>query len=995
MLKHYKPILLALIVFCVSFMCVSHAFSQNSSKSITGTVTDTKGEPLIGVNILIEGTGTGTVTNVNGDFSISENTEKNPILVFSYLGYEKQKITYNGQPLKVQLIESSKTLTEVVVIGYGVLRKKDLTGSTSTVGGDKLSDKPVASIAEALQGRASGVNITNSGAPGSNSSIHIRGLGSINDCSPLLVIDGFPTDLGINAINQNDVESIDILKDASATAIYGSRGANGVILITTKKGKDGNGQISLSTNVGVQEGIGTPKLLNSEQFASLHNEMMANAGLAQRPDFSDPTLWEGNTTDWYNALTRLGNIQNYSLSYSNGNDKMNTYVSGGFFKQNGIVINTDYKRYTFQFNNNVKLRKWLKFGNNLTFSHDVKRSGSYDILGTIKALPTQPIYNDDGTYSGPGDRATWYGDIRNPIGTATINKNETQGYNILGNINSEITLFDKVIFKTVAGVDYKDWNSYSFSPKYDWKPISNPYSSRSETWDKSITYLLDNTVTYADVFNEKHNLNVMLGSSAQNNVFQYITGSITSFLSDDYNQLNNGLLDPLTGGGKSEWALLSFFGRANYNYADKYLLTATIRQDGTSRLSSNNRWGTFPSFSAAWRFTEEPFYKQNDILTDGKLRFGYGETGNQSPLDTYAYITRLKTAQYAFGNTPVATLYPLVMPSANIKWETVKQWNLGIDATLLKQRINVTFDAYIKNTSDMLVGMSVPITSGYSDIYTPQINAGEVQNKGCELSITSHNFKGGFEWTTDANVSFNRNKIISLDGDVPIYYGYQVHAVGKPVGAFYGYVVDGIFQTWDEVNNSALQISGGTSPGDIKFKDLDNNGVINENDRTYLGDPTPDWIFSMNNSFSYKSFDLQIYLQGVAGNQIYNANRISLEGMSTVTNQSIKVLDRWTGEGTSNTIPRAVYADPNNNNRNSNRYIEDGSYLRLKNITFGYSLPKKFISKATISSARLYLSGQNIYTLTKYSGFDPEISGVDSGNYPLTRTFSFGLDIKF
>ena len=979
---------------------LSQIFSQKTQPAIIGVVTDTKGESLIGVNVLIKGTKIGTVTDFNGGFTLNDGAGNGVVLVFSYLGYETKEMTYTGQPLNVQLSESTKALDEVVVVGYGVQRKKDLTGSSVSVGSAAIKDKPVSNIAEALQGRAAGVMITNSGSPGSNSTIRIRGIGSINDSSPLIVIDGVPTDLNLNAINQNDIESIDILKDASATAIYGSRGANGVVLINSKKGKSGKAVMSFSANTALNQALGTPRLLNASQFASLHNEMMLNGGQPQRPDFADPTLW-GEGTNWYNELIQNGAMHNYLLSYSGGNDNSNYYVSAGVFDQKGIVINTDFKRYSFQFNNEAKIRTWLKFGNNLTVSHDSKHSGSYNILGTMLSLPTQAVYNDDGSFSGPGNSAIWYGDIRNPIGTATLQKSDTKGYNILGNIYAEITLFNKLYIKSLVGIDYKDWNLVSFSPKYDWKPIPAPTSYRYESWNKSLTYLWDNTLTYMETFAEKHNINIMLGSSAQSNLFRYINGSKEDFLSDDYNQLNNGLLNPLIGGSQSEWALLSFFGRVNYNFDNKYLLTATVRRDGTSRISTNNRWGTFPSFSAAWRFTEEPFYEKNNFLSDAKLRLGYGQTGNQSPLDPYAYITRLKTAQYAFSDIPVATLYPLVMPSPEIKWETVKQWNIGIDAHLLNQKLNVTVDAYLKNTSDMLVGMAVPITTGYSDVYTPQINVGRVQNKGVELSVSMQNIKTAmFEWTTDANVSFNKNEVLKLDGNVPMYFGAQTHTVGKPIGAFYGYVTNGIFQNWDEVNSYAVQKPSqnggqGTSPGDIRFKDLDNNGVINDNDRTFLGNPTPTWLFSMNNSLSYKNFDLQIFLQGVAGNEIYNGTRSSLESMSTVTNQSVKMLDRWTAEGTSNSIPRAVYADPNNNNRVSNRFLEDGSFLRLKNVTLGYTLPAKAIKKIYVTNARMFVSAQNVFTITPYSGFDPEVSGVDTGSYPMTRTISIGIDVKF
>lgn len=992
------PLFSRMFLFMLSFIFCANLTAQNQ-KSVTGTILDERGESIIGASILVKGTTVGTVTDIDGKFSL--NVEENATLTVSYIGFASQDISVSGQTdLQITLKEDSELLDEVVVIGYGVMRKKDLTGSLASVGAKTMQDKPVANIGEALQGRAAGVQIVNSGAPGSNVSIRIRGLGSINNSDPLLVIDGVPTDMPLNALNQNDVENIDILKDASATAIYGSRGANGVVLITTKKGKSGDGAISVGANWGIQHATNVPKMLNASQFASLHNEMMANNGMGQRPDFSDPLAW-GKGTDWTDALLQTSLMQNYSVSYSGGSDKNNYYVSGGVLDQEGIVINTSYRRYSLQFNNEAKVRSWLKFGNNLTLSHDVKKQGSYNVLNTLASLPTQDIFNEDGTYSGPGTEAQFYGDLRNPIGTATIDKQTTKGYNVLGSLFGEVSLFDKVTYKMTGGIDFKFWDSVNFSPKYDWKPIPVPNSYRKEQSNKSLTYLWDNTLTYMDTFNEKHNLNVMIGSSAQNNVYNYMSASVKEFLSDDYSQLNNGLLDPTVGGSKNEWALLSFFGRVNYSFDNKYLLTATVRRDGTSRITKSNRWGTFPSFSAAWRVSEESFYKKNNILNDFKFRVGYGITGNQAVLDNYAAVTRLKTAQYVFNGTPVSTLYPLVMPNPNIKWETVKQGNIGFDASMFSQRINVTFDAYIKNTTDMLVSMVVPITTGYSDTYTPMINAGEVRNKGWELTISSQNMKGAFEWNTDFNVSYNQNKVVKLNNGVTIYSGVKHHEEGRPVDSFYGWVTNGIFQNWDEVNNYAHQYQGadasnGTAPGDIKFLDINNDGVVNDYDRTYIGNPTPAWSFSMNNSFNYKDFDLQVFLQGVAGNEIYNTNRVTLEGMYTIRNQTTKVLDRWIGEGTSNSVPRAIYSDPNKNTRTSTRFIEDGSYLRLKNVTLGYTLPQSLSKKAYINNLRVYMSAQNLLTLTKYSGFDPEVQGgVDNSNYPLTRTISFGIDIKF
>jgi len=998
----YRLLLLAL---CAIF---SIQLSAQNQKMISGNITDEQGESVIGASVFIKGTTVGTVSDIDGNFSLE--VPESAVITISYIGYHPQDIPVRGRTdFSIVLKEDNQLLDEVVVVGYGVMKKRDLTGAVASVSGETMRDKPVASIGEALQGRAAGVQVISSGKPGDNVSFRIRGISTINNSEPLLVVDGVPTDLGINSLNMEDVETVDVLKDASATAIYGSRGANGVILITTKKGKSGDGSISFSANWGVQTATGMPQMLNASQFASLHNEMIANynkfasSPLAQRPDFADPTLW-GKGTDWLDALFRSAWMKNYTLSYSGGSDKSNYYVSGGVFDQDGIVINTSYRRYTIQFNSESNVRSWIKFGNNITLSHDIKKQGSYDIRGTMASLPTQPIYNEDGSYSGPGEPAHQYGDIRNPIGTATLSRNRTNGYNVLGNIFAEIKPTDKLTFKSLGGIDFKFWDNNSFSPKYDWKPISQPKSSLYEESNKSLTYLWDNTLTYIDTFADKHNINIMIGSSAQNNVYNRMNASVQGFLSDHNNQLNNGLTDPVVGGTKNDWAVLSLMGRANYNFDNKYLFTATIRRDGSSRFSKENRWGTFPSFSAAWRLSEEPFFHTNKWVNDIKLRLGYGETGNQEGIDNYAYFTRLKTGQYVFNGTPVSTLYPLVMPNQDVKWETVKQFNAGVDLALVDQRINLTLDAYLKNTSDMLVPMSVPITTGYSDIYVPSINAGQVQNKGVELTVSSKNLTGEFKWNTDFNISYNKNKVIKMNDGIALFTGgdinmtkVQVSAEGKPVNAFYGYVTNGIFQNQQEVDRYAVQVAGGTAPGDIKFRDLDNNGVINAEDRTFIGNPFPDWSFSMNNSFAYKNFDMQLFFQGVAGNDIYNANRIWQESMSVPQNQTKKVLDRWTGEGTSNRIPRAVYSDPNQNVRHSDRFIEDGSYLRLKNLTLGYRLPQSITQKAQLNMARLYVSCQNLFTLTKYSGFDPEIGagGVDLGTYPVTRTISLGLNIQF
>ncbi len=976
-----------------------HLSAQNK-RTITGTILDEKGESIIGASVSVKGTTNGTITDIDGRFSLDVN--ESDMLTISYVGFLSQEIPVAGKSvLRIVLKENAEMLDEIVVVGYGVMRKRDLTGAVSSVDSKSMQDKPVANIGEALQGRASGVQIINSGAPGSNVSIRIRGISTINNSDPLLVIDGVPTDIPLNTFNMEDVQAVDVLKDASATAIYGSRGANGVVLITTKKGKSGDGIVSFSANWGIQDATSMPKMLNASQFASYHNDARNNAGLKQRPDFADPTSL-GKGTDWLDEMFRTSLMQNYSLSYSGGTDKSNYYVSGGILNQDGIVINTSYKRYTIQFNGESKVKSWLKFGNNVTLSHDVKRNGGYNIGNAMAAQPTQSVYNEDGTYSGPGAEADWYGDIRNPIGEATLNTNQTNGYNILGNIFAEVSLFDKVTFKTLGGIDFRFYDQTNFTPAYDWKPIPVPESERFEQSNKSLTYLWDNTLTYIDTFNEDHHLNVMIGSSAQNNVYNYMNAKTENFLSDQNNQLGNGLDDtPIVGGNKSEWALLSFMARANYNYADKYLLTLTVRRDGSSRFSEENRWGTFPSAAAAWRLSEESFYKKNKWVNDIKIRAGYGVTGNQEGIDNYEYYPSLSLGRYIFNDAVVQTLYPLVMPNPDVKWETVKQWNAGIDLSLFNQRVNLSLDGYIKNTNNMLVPMSVPVTTGYSDKYVPKINAGKVRNTGWELALSSQNIKGELEWNTSLNVSFNKNEVVEMNNGVSLFVDPDINmekvlidAEGHPVNSFYGRVTNGIFQNQDEVDHAAVQQDA--EPGDIRFMDLDNNGVINDNDRTYIGNPMPEWAFSMNNSFAYKNFDLQIFLQGVGGNDIYNANRIGLEGMDSSKNQLATVLGRWTGEGTSNSVPRADYSNTKNV-VHSSRFVEDGSYLRIKNLTLGYTLPQTIARKAYLQTVRLYMSCQNLYTFSNYLGFDPEVgaNGIDQGVYPLTHTVSFGVNVKF
>lgn len=1002
-MNHQKFRLTGIAALLCMLLISTGIIAQNPSP-VSGVVVDQKGEALIGVSIMIKGTSTGTITNVDGKFTLPAVNIKNPVLLVSYVGYNPQEVAAKGSSIKIIMAESSKALEEIVVVGYGSQRKKDLTGSVSVVKTEDLSSLPVPSVSDAMQGRAAGVQVISSGTPGSDATFRIRGTGTINDSNPLFVIDGLPVSSGLNQLNMDDIESLQILKDASATAIYGSRGANGVVIITTKKGKGDKSHINFNYSFGLQEATHTIKMLNASQFATLHNEMMTNAGLAKNPEYSSPESLSAGT-DWLDALFCTAPMHNYSFSYSGNSDKSSYYVSGNYLKQDGIVTNTGYSRYTFQLNTESKVLPVLKFGNNLTLNHDIKSSGNYSIKNTMLALPTQPIYRSNGNYSGPVAQPMWGGDIVNPIGLAKTVDNSTLGYNVMGSVFGELEIMKYLKLKSNFGLQANFWNSRSWAPKYAWDTSINSNSYLSEQYNKNLTWTWDNTLTFDKSFG-LHRIGIMAGTSAQKNRYNYMNGSIQAFASDLTQQLSNGTQQPTIGGSTSSWALFSEMGRFNYAYNDKYLVTATIRRDGSSRFGSNNKYGLFPSVSLAWRASQEDFLKNISFINDLKIRAGYGVTGNQE-IGNYSFTSSLNTIKYNFNNTVVSAVVPTVMPNPNVQWEQQKQANAGFDATLFNQRVDISLDAYIKRTNKMLVPMVVPVSTGYSDVNVPSINAGKMDNRGVEVTVNTKNLTGKLKWNSSFNFSYNQNKVVSINDTVPmssgsigLNYNLALIKAGQPINEFYGFETNGIFQNQKEVDNHALQVPGNdpynrTSPGDIRFKDLNHDGVINDQDRTYLGSPNPKFIFAMNNTFSYGGFDLSIFIQGVAGNKICNANRFWSEAMDVAQNQTTETLKRWTGEGTSTSMPRAVYNDPNKNTRPSDRYIEDGSYLRIKNVKLGYTLPTQTLKKIYLTNLRFYVSIENLCTFTKYTGFDPEVgaSGIDNNVYPVTRTYSIGVNI--
>ena len=968
---------------------------------VQGVVTDETGEAVIGATVMQKGTSNGTVTDFDGNFSLS--VPANATLAISYIGFTTQEIPVGGKTdFSVVMKDESHALSEVVVIGYGTMRKSDLTGSVGSLS-SKDMDSPVTNIGQAMQGKVAGLQVVDAGKPGDNVSIKIRGLGSINNCDPLVVIDGVPTDLGLNNLNMADVERLDVLKDASATAIYGSRGANGVVMITTKKGKSGKGTLSFSGNFSVQNATNVPDMLNGGQYAALSNDMMNNAGYNANPAWSNPSS-VANGANWMDELLRTGYIQNYTVSYSGGGEKSHYYVSGGFLNQTGTVKSVDYRRFTFQENSDAQVTDWLKVSNNITVSADRKRQGSYDIGSALRALPIYTIKDENGEWTGPEGNSNWYGSTRNPIGPTVTDKRKTNGYNFLGNLTAELSLTSWLKFKSTFGLDAKFWYIDNYTPKYAWKPTPTEESSRYKSDNKSFTYLWDNYFLFDYTFAKKHHLSLMAGTSAQWNNTDYMNAQKNVFAFENVHEMDNGQKMYAIGGNETEWALFSYMARVNYDYNNRYLLTATIRRDGSSRFGSDKRWGTFPSVSAAWRISEEEWFPQNKILSDLKIRVGYGVTGSQASVSNYSYLASYNTSVYPLGinGTEQSALVSSTLANPQIHWEEVAQSNIGFDAVMLDSRVMLSFDAYIKTTRDMLVKASIPITSGFEDTSTTYTNAGKVRNSGFEVSLHTINLKNSpLEWESNLSYTYNKNKIKDLNSDVP-YYINQINNSyvtmldrNFPINVFYGYVTDGIFQNQAEVNMHAVQ--PGAEPGDIRFRDLNNDGVINDDDRTVIGNPNPTHLFSLNNTLSYKGVELGIYLQGVAGNKIFNANNIDLTGMSAAYNQTTDVLSRWTGEGTSNSMPRAVYGDPNQNNRISDRFVENGSYLRLKTISLSYNFPKEWLKRLTVENARLTLSCENVATITGYSGFDPEvdINGIDLSRYPISRTFNIGLNFNF
>ncbi|SMO50473.1 SusC/RagA family TonB-linked outer membrane protein [Gracilimonas mengyeensis] len=987
--------------------------SENSEITVTGRVTDSEsGETLPGVNIVIKGTLNGTTTNLDGEFTLRV-PGSNTILVFSYVGFETQEITVGSQEyLDVKLVERIGSLSEVVVVGYGTQRRMEVTSSISSVPATEIAQQTTTNLNQALQGRVAGVNITqNSGAPGAGISVDVRGIGTIGNSSPLYVIDGIPGG-DINSINPQNIKSIEILKDASAAAIYGANGANGVVLVTTKGGTIGEAQIDFDMTRGIQQLSNKMDMLNAEQYARMQNEARAASGLE--------TYWDnpsslGKGTDWQDELSQNAVMQKYNLSVSGGTEDLQYFVSGGYYDQEGVLVGSGFERGSIQANADYKINDYFKIGNRLSLARTNQASIPEDypfatdnrIVGALEMSPTVPVFRD-GQYAGPLGDFEGSSQGPNPVGLAVINDVENKVSNVVNRAYIEITPIENLIIKSELGVDYTDGNYFEFNPTYRWGITSSSIAQLYRGSSNSFGWTSQTTARYQDTFKQYHDVNFLAGFSVSESRYESIDASAQGFISEKVRVLSaadqiNSLSEFV-----EEEAMIGYFGRINYAFDSKYLFTGNVRVDGSSKFGEGNRYGVFPSFSVGWRLSEEQFLSDINALDDLKLRVSWGKSGN-SQIGNYNYATRLNLSQYyvfGSGQEIVPGVAPNSVPNKDVKWETTTQTNIGVDLALFQDKINFTADYFIKNTTDMLVPVPIPSSSGITE--APYQNAGEIENKGLEIAMFYQNSVGDFYYKIGGNFSAISNEVLDLGGGLPvpspILYRESVRLTrtekGRSVGEFYGYKTDGIFQNQSEVDSHADQ--PGAAPGDIRFVDVNGDGVINDSDRTYIGSPIPDFQYGINANFSYKNFDLNMLFSGVQGNKLMNTMGYRLLNGSHIGNKMAGVLDRWTGPGTSNEMPRLTWNDPNDNARISDRYVEDGSYFRLKNILLAYNLSESMLEKIGARSARIFVSARNLFTITDYSGFDPELGkvdnnnlnyGIDMGNYPVPRSFNIGVSL--
>ena len=1015
---------------------------------VSGRVTGPDGVGLPGVTVLVKGTILGTSTNSDGQFTL--NVPEGSTLTFSFVGFAAQSvaITSGMGPLNLALREDNKQLSEVVVVGYGTQSRQQVSTSIASVGAAALERQPVAGFDQALQGQAAGVQVTApSGAPGAGINVRIRGNATLNlNASPLYVIDGVPVlptydqELAVgnqrpnplNALNPNDIESIDILKDGAAAAIYGVRASNGVVVITTKRGKVGKATVGFGTYFGRQIIRKKLDLLNGQQFASIYNDIRAGSGLS--PLFNPDTV--RTSTNWQDEIYRPANIQNYQLNVSGGTEKTRYYLAGGYFRQDGISLNSGFDRYTFKLNLDQQLTTRFRAGTSLNLSRTGNNNSSRSekgagnsgtVLGALAQSPLVPVRNPDGTYA-VGTLTT---NVDNPVGNLLESSNKANIYQAIGNVYAELDVLKNLTLRSTVGIDFRNQIENEFLTRNYPGTRTSPESQKGQGatgTNQQVIWLQDNTLTYNPALGDKHTLTLLAGESMQASDRFTSSARGTGYASNAVPYLSGASVFSKPSSYADQWGLLSFFGRANYAYDNRYLLGLSMRADGSSRFRTGKKFGYFPAASAAWHVSNESFFPHSQLVSDLKLRGSFGANGNQ---EFYPY-QRFSQYGITYGYPGVGgTVAPGIAQSDignnDVRWETTYQYNAGLDLSLFDNRLTFTADVYRKHTKDLLLLVEIPLSTGADNLSILQ-NVGSIQNQGLELGLSTTNVQaattGGFGWTTNLNLTMNRNKVLDLgqsvdekgkviDRRLPSGNGFTL--TGQPLGVFYAYQVDGIFQTQDEINKlnaRAQQLSGSTSakyqanaaPGDIRFKDNNGDGVVDEKDRAVIGNPSPKAIAGVTNTFNFKGLELSAFFQGSFGNDIYNENRETLEYLGAARNQSTRVLNHWSPTNPNTDVPRAVLADPNQNARYSDRFLEDGSYVRLKNLTLAYNLPTDLIKHAALSSLRLYVTSQNLITWTHYSGYDPEVSsdpfsttglGRDLGVYPQSRTYTVGLNASF
>lgn len=996
--------------------------SLSAQVQISGTISDENGEALIGASVVEKGTTSGTVTDLNGNYNI-EVSDRSAILLFSYIGYLSKEVAVGENTILDVLLEVDRTeLDEVVVVGYGVQKKSDITGAIVSIKSSEIDKTISLNAASALQGKAAGVAVTsNSGTPGGALRVRIRGVGTITDANPLYVVDGFPT-TDIGYLNPGDIESMEVLKDASASAIYGARGANGVILITTKSGANTEGRVTFSTYYGQQSIPGSPSIMSGPEYYQTMKEMYENSGSTFKlrettpeglPYAGDTTL----TTNWFDQLRRVAPVANYELSIAGGNENTHYMLGGSIMKQEGTISGSSYDRQTLRVKVDTRVNDWLEVGYNGNLSRNTRTSvteRSYYhgiVLNTIRTDPLTPVYNDSvDQYYEPA-----YQDIGNPVANVDYDNYVNTFYRIVNNAYAKITFLEDFTFRSSFGFDLGISNSNDYYPeRYFLGSDKNDrtYNTVYRYHGQSQSWLNENILTYSKNLDD-HSFTVLAGFTMQETTSSWTTGEKDD-VAKDVEILR--YFDAATGearlnGSASANAMISYLGRINYDYQGKYLLTSSVRVDGSSRFGYNNRYGVFPSVSLGWNMAKEAFMESASAISMLKLRAGWGQIGNDR-IGNYSYSAGVNfdlANSYILGG-PDAEQYQVYGASPDnfgnpyLKWETVESTNIGLDFGLFSNRISGSAEYYIKNSKDMLIREPVPQYVGFSS--NPYANVGEMKNQGFELSLTYKEIFGDFRYDITLNGAINKNELVTLGKGQPIAAGsiqagsICLNDVGQPVGSFYGYVTDGLFQNDD-------QLLEGVQPdaqlGDIRYVDLNGDGTINDYDRTFIGNPQPKLLYGMNLSASYKGFDIYLFFQGSYGNQIFNATNWYLWHTSEHYNRSTELLNSWDGEGSSEKFPALNTTDRNGNNLISDRYIEDGSYLRLKNFQVGYTLPESLTGVVGIQSIRIYVGGQNLLTFTKYSGLDPEIgnlhsdlsAGVDLGTYPQVRTIQAGAKIVF